>query len=32
MDKNEKVDLRVVKTQLAIRNAFIDLLEEKEVE
>ncbi len=30
MDKNEKVDLRVVKTQLAIRNAFIALLEEKE--
>ena len=30
MDKNEKIDLRVVKTQLAIRNAFIALLEEKE--
>ena len=30
MNKIEKTDLRVFKTQLAIRHAFIDLLEEKE--
>lgn len=29
MDKNEKVDLRVVKTHLAIQNALIALLNEK---